>query len=200
MHWGRKTTWTYTFLISIRSWGRTTQMWPNSWTTWPCCVRIRANMRRWNITTVVPWRSTSPGWAQMIQMWPKPRTTWWARSWQEIHSHGPFSRLSFKPFTSNAVLVDKNCSLLSCECNEVNAGRVFFGCQQTRSFVLSALVSAEVLSLYIGASLQRFHLKCLLNSTVFLFVFFPSLFLSKGHDLLQHKIFIKVSNQFTLAA
>lgn len=63
--------------FQFRSWGRTIQMWPNSWITWLCCARIRASTTRWSTTTAAPWRSTSAGWALMILMWPKPRTTWW---------------------------------------------------------------------------------------------------------------------------
>lgn len=74
------------FLIAIRSWGRTTQMWPNSWTTWPCFARTRASTRRWSTTTAAPWRSTSAGWAQMIPMWPKLKTTWWETSYRRHSS------------------------------------------------------------------------------------------------------------------
>lgn len=67
-------------LYPTRCSGRITQMWPNSWTTWRCCARIRASTKKWSTTTAAPWRSTSPGSAKMIPTWPKPRTTWWENS------------------------------------------------------------------------------------------------------------------------
>lgn len=91
-------------LISIRCWGRTTQMWPNSWTTWPCCVRTRASTKRWSTTTAVPWRSMSAGWVQMIPTWPKLRTTWWERS---SYCTALFFLLT-QSFYNNSISVDKN--------------------------------------------------------------------------------------------
>lgn len=60
-----------------RCWGRTTRMWQSSWTTWPFCVKTRASMRRWSITTWERWRSTRPNWVLTTPTWQRPRTTWW---------------------------------------------------------------------------------------------------------------------------